>query len=367
MPNNNGDNDESQCGSDIQAHFDIVELTIPPTRHNNAVASRAECSLPTSFYEWAPVTSNRPPRPYFDSRNHHCWRRDFYLHCAQVIMLGPDRQTVDRIVIRNTDRGMPGYHHRIILMIGDSLTDLGYEYLVSRAEIALDAHSEESGRLLATSILPKWGRLEERFNFESGEREPGGSCDGFDEYMFSGRPRWVETASGNPSLRSPGRQFHCYHKHSGIWRYELRFFQKYLRAKHINTVPELFRAAPNLITNNIAFRRLNMRKLRQEHASSRNWGLTGKSIPEQIQIIMHRLRCSRQRAERYFERIGGPPIDLSLFEIYREFPWDGHTPSTLLESEVSSITQHDNPRIFQDLPTVNSCYKLFYNQLNLND
>ena len=282
-------------------------------------------------------------------------------------MLGPDRNTVNRIVICNTDRRMPGYHHRIILMIDDFLNELGYHYHVSRAEIALDAHSEETGRLLATSILPKYGRLDERFNFRNGAYEQGGSCDGRDEYMFWGRARWVETASGNRSLRNPSRQFHYYHKHRGIWRYELRFFQKYLRSKRINTLHDLFRNARNLIANNISFRRLNTRKLRREQPSSRNWGLTGKSIPEQIQIITHRLRCSRESAERYFERIDGPPFHLSLFDIYQEFPPVTDSPPTQPAPEIS-LAEECNPSIFEDLPRLPSphyFYKPLYNQLLL--
>jgi len=350
MPDNSGDNRESQSGSDIQAHFDLVELTILPNQQDDARHARAECSLAADFYHSSlPVTTDQPPRPYFDFRNHRCWRRNFHLLRAELILLGPDRHTVDTIIICNSDRSMPEHHHRIILMIDDLLTELGYDYQISRAEIALDAHSEQSGRLLANTILPKWARPEQRFNYGNGEREPGGSRDGFDEYMFSGRPRWVETGSGNMRVWYPSRQFHCYHKHAGIWRYELRFFPKYLRSKQIKTVHDLFRAAPSLIANNIGFRRLNARRLRREHPSSRNWGLSGKSIPEQIQIIMHRLRCSRHSAERYFETIDGPPIDLSLFDICRDFVWDSDTSSTLLESEAGPISEDDNPRIFPDL------------------
>jgi hypothetical protein len=354
MPDNSGDNGESQGGSDIHAHFDLIELTILPNRPDEGRHASADCPLATDFYYSSlPVTSDQPPRPYFDYTGHRCWRRNFHLHRAEVIMLGPDRHTVDTIIICNSDRSMPEYHHRMILMIDELLTELGCDYQISRAEIALDAHSEQSGRLLATSVLPKWARPDRRFNYRSGEREPGGSCDGFDEYMFPGRPRWVETASGNRRVWYPSRQFHCYHKHLGIWRYEIRFFQKYLRAKHINTIHDLFRAAPSLIANNIGFRRLNIGMLREEHPSSRNWGLSGKSIPEQIETIMHRLRCSRHRAERYFETIDGPPIDLSLFDIHREFVWDGDTSSTLLESEAGPISEDDNPRIFPDLAPPN--------------
>jgi hypothetical protein len=354
MPDNSGDNGESQGGSDIQAHFDLVELTIPPNRQDESRHANAECPLATDFCcSLLPVTSDQPPRPYYDYTGHRCWRRNFHLHRAEVIMLGPDRHTVDRIIICNTDRSMPGYHHRIILMIDDWLTEQGYEYHISRAEIALDAHSEPSGRLLATSILPKWARPDQSFNWRNGAPEPGGSCDAFNEYMFPGRPRWVETASGNWTVCYPSRQFHCYHKHRGIWRYEMRFFQKYLRSKQINTVHELFRAAPNLIANNIGFRRLNTGKLRREQPSSRNWGLRGKSIPEQLRTITHQLRCSRHWAERYFERIDGPPIDLSLFEIHREFIWDCDTPSTLFEYEDTSVIEENTARIFPDLPPPN--------------
>ncbi len=297
----------------IRVHFDLVKITVKRTRRNWTIRQQQNRPLAQDFCRWA-YGNSRLPKRYFCERFRKM-RRDFIFPASQVSIMGMGKHTAATILISNTNPRRPKKHHKMICQIGKWLDRLGYHYCVSIAELALDAYSQDVGLWMATTILPTWARLNRLWNFANGYMMSGGSFNGLDEYMFSGRVIWVETTRGKKGQRLPRRQFHTYYKPPGTWRLELRLFRSYLRDNSIRTIEELFRTTPNLVARNIRFRLLNKAKLRKEHPSSRNWQLTGKSISEQLRIIMERRRCKRSYAMRYFKPINDVALDLSPFSI----------------------------------------------------
>lgn len=308
MPNTNGSGRLSQGRNVFIGHLDLIRITIPCTRHNQYLWRNN-----SDLYYWTNLArrlAESLPHASFGgiylSRNcrRTCCRICLDQLAARMTCYGPRRiyNTLMSIMISHTNRFRIRAYHRAVELLAVSLNHLDVDYFVSWAELAIDTPNEEVGRWLHHHVSMKYANLANMFHFPyCSEKIDGGSPDANHEYIHGRKGR---------------RSLHKYCRpEEGIWRTELILRRGYFRSRGIHTIPDLFQEARGLIFRNLKFKRLDMRKLRTECSSSRNWGLRNMSPDGQLRIITERLGCDRKFAGRYFEVVPRPRINTRAFRL----------------------------------------------------
>lgn len=319
-------------GREMVCRFDMIELFVKKTREN---LERRNILL-NDFVQDLADHMREPTRLYEQGGR---LRHDFYHEDERIILRWPLESQMNndllRIRIVNTCKWDWIQHHGYIQSVDAFLGIHKIEYGISKAEIAFDTLSEEVARDFATSVSLKWGRPERLFNYASKKHRNWGSIDGFEEYMF---------------LRKSPRQSHSYisnHKAVGLrgqkeneifYRWELKFRRSYLKRIHIETIDDLFGGTRSLIENSLTFKRLNRTKLNREIPRAKDWRLSGKSIPEQMRMLL-RHGLSRTEINRFFVRLEGPEICYTTEEQRYHHP--GRLEYALWRAYVEHLSVHN--------------------------
>ena len=286
-------------GKEIISRFDMVELYVLNNFRN--IEINIEQILIYALYDLIKA-HGRPHRKGNEKRVRLNFQNDA-VKITFLLPMGTENRDLLRIRITNLCKWDWDIHHGYIRAIGDILHTYGIEYAISKAEIALDTLSESSANAFNTAVSLKWGRPDKLFNFEKGRKRTGGSSNGCDEYM---------------SCRKSARQTHSYkkvYKYAGcgpvrketLYRWELKLRRKYLQRKGINTIEDLQRDAKDIVNELLSFKSLDRRKLNREIRRAKDWRLAGKSVPEQIRMMM-RNGLTRYQINKYYNSEPFPNI-----------------------------------------------------------